>query len=135
MFLNSMPIYVNKHCLQIQIVDYVNWILKDNFTANWMSTGFGIKDRLSPESDSLSITLNSSPFSLSLCLQHFIAYELQTQCLQGAIILQCRRLRCLGMGWIGCKWSIWNSILCLFTWVCVLKFKLLRWEAALANDK
>lgn len=99
MFLNSMPIYVNKHCLQSQIVDHVNWILKDNFTANWMSTDFGIKDKLSPESDSLSIILNSSPFSLSLCLQHFIAYELQTQCLQGANILQCRRLL-RALGWV-----------------------------------
>lgn len=54
---------------------------------------------LNPLSASLSIKHSSSLFSLSLCLGCFIAHELQTQCPQGAIILQCQRP--LGaLGWV-----------------------------------
>lgn len=87
MFLNNMSIYVNKQCLQIQRVNYVNWILKIILLLTEWAQALEFKPDWILSLDSFSITLSSSPFSLPILPSAtFFAYKLQAQCLQVAIL-------------------------------------------------
>lgn len=123
-YLNSMPVYV-KLCLQIQIVDYMNCILKDNFIADWMSTGFGIKNRLRPESASLCIKLDSSPFFLPFSgtfHRSWTADPMSAGCHHFTVQ---RTLSALG--WVSLDINgVCVIRLCFFTWVYALELNMLR---------
>lgn len=84
-----------------------------------MSIGFGIEDWLSPEFAFLFIQHNFSPFSPSLSLSGIFHCSRNTDSTSPGChhSTMPRILKCLGMGYLGCKQSIWNSILCFFTWV------------------